>query len=363
MKLKALVAGAAIAALALSADAAAAPPGQTTGAMPAPTRPATAGRLRQSRSAPSPSSPTRRSTPPTPASSEELKAADDYVEGRSLTIDSQNPQADQEPADQHRRHLRVVRLRRLLRHRDAVGASACRRHHRSPHRVLHLVTDPVAAELVSSWDAPDGNVTGASDLSPMKEQLELIREAQARPSASSTPRAPVELQVQVAEAEKYATDLGFEIKTATITNTNEVQQAAESLNVDAYLIPTDNAVVSAAESVIQVAEDKGTPVFASDESTMERGAAAGLSGQLHAAGPRCRQDPGEDAGWHQGQRDPGRDPEGVRPVRQRGGRHRAGVHPAGVHRLARDQEVLRRKLRSIIAISSASSPSCRWACT
>mgnify|MGYP002135474796 CR=1 FL=1 len=47
--------------------------------------------------------------------------------------------------------------------------------------------------------------------------------------------------------------------------------------VDAYLILTDNAVVSAAESVIQVAEDKGTPVFASDESTMERGAAAGLS--------------------------------------------------------------------------------------
>ena len=54
-------------------------------------------------------------------------------------------------------------------------------------------------------------------------------------------------------------------------------RAAESLNVDAYLIPTDNAVVSAAESVLQVAEDKGTPVFASDESTMERGAAAGLS--------------------------------------------------------------------------------------
>ena len=45
----------------------------------------------------------------------------------------------------------------------------------------------------------------------------------------------------------------------------------------ARFIPTDNAVVSAAESVIQVAEDKGTPVFASDESTMERGAAAGLS--------------------------------------------------------------------------------------
>src|SRR5699024_134407 len=54
-------------------------------------------------------------------------------------------------------------------------------------------------------------------------------------------------------------------------------QAADSLDVDAYLIPTDNTVVSAAEAVIQVAEQKQAPVFASDEATMERGAAAGLS--------------------------------------------------------------------------------------
>ncbi len=145
--------------------------------------------------------------------------------------------------------------------------------------VFGAVTDPVAAGLVPSWEAPDANVTGVSDLNPMKEQLELIKEAlpEAKTVGIVYSSGEVNSEVQVAEAEKYATDLGFEIKTATITNTNEVQQAAESLNVDAYLIPTDNAVVSAAESVIQVAEDKGTPVFASDESTMERGAAAGLS--------------------------------------------------------------------------------------
>lgn len=56
-----------------------------------------------------------------------------------------------------------------------------------------------------------------------------------------------------------------------------MQQAAESLEVDAYLIPTDNTVVSAAESVIQVAESKQVPVFGSDASTMERGAVAVLS--------------------------------------------------------------------------------------
>ncbi|AQP43976.1 ABC transporter substrate-binding protein [Tessaracoccus flavus] len=145
--------------------------------------------------------------------------------------------------------------------------------------VFAAVTDPVAAELVSSWEAPDANVTGVSDLNPMREQLELIQEA--LPEAATVgiiyTSSEVNSQVQFDEAEKAAAELGLEVVAATVTNSSEVQQAADSLDVDAYLIPTDNTVVSAAEAVIQVAETKQTPVFASDESTMERGAAAGLS--------------------------------------------------------------------------------------
>ncbi|HSO68834.1 MAG TPA: ABC transporter substrate-binding protein [Arachnia sp.] len=145
--------------------------------------------------------------------------------------------------------------------------------------VFAAVTDPVAAGLVASWEAPDANITGVSDLNPMKEQLELIKEA--LPEVASVgivySSGEVNSEVQVAEAEEAAADMGIEIVTATVTNSSEVQQAAESLDVDAYLIPTDNTVVSAAESLIQVAEQKQKPVFASDESTMERGAAAGLS--------------------------------------------------------------------------------------
>ena len=145
--------------------------------------------------------------------------------------------------------------------------------------VFAAVTDPVAAELVSSWEAPDANLTGVSDLNPMKEQLELIREA--LPDAKTVgivySSGEINSEVQVAEAEKAAGALGLEIKKATVTNTSEVQQAAESLDVDAFLIPTDNTVVTAAESVIQIGEQKQIPVFASDESTVERGSAAGLS--------------------------------------------------------------------------------------
>ncbi|NHB84069.1 ABC transporter substrate-binding protein [Tessaracoccus sp. HDW20] len=145
--------------------------------------------------------------------------------------------------------------------------------------VFAAVTDPVAAELVPSWDAPDANMTGVSDLNPMKEQLQLVKEA--LPDVKTVgivySSGEVNSEVQVAEAEKAAGEFGIEIRKATVTNSSEVQQAAESLDVDAFLIPTDNTVVSAAESVIQIGEQKQIPVFASDESTMERGAAAGLS--------------------------------------------------------------------------------------
>lgn len=145
--------------------------------------------------------------------------------------------------------------------------------------VFAAVTDPVAAELVTSWESPDANLTGVSDLNPMREQLELIQEAvpEAKTVGIVYSSGEVNSEVQVAEAEKAAAELGMEIKTATVTNSSEVQQAAETLDVDAFLVPTDNTVVSAAESVVQIGQQKKIPVFASDESTIERGAAAGLS--------------------------------------------------------------------------------------
>ena len=38
------------------------------------------------------------------------------------------------------------------------------------------VTDPVAAELVASLENPGGNITGTSDINPVKEQVELVKE-------------------------------------------------------------------------------------------------------------------------------------------------------------------------------------------
>ena len=201
-----------------------------------------------------------------------------YVEGENVTFEVQNPQTDQ---------ATLTNIANTFAASDYDGflaiatpaAQALANVITDRPIVFAAVTDPVAAGLVSSWESPDANITGVSDLNPMKEQLELIREA--LPEVATVGivynSGEVNSEVQVTEAEEAAGEMGIEIVRATVTNSSEVQQAAESMDVDAYLIPTDNVVVSAAESVIQVAEQKQKPVFASDESTMERGAAAGLS--------------------------------------------------------------------------------------
>lgn len=205
-------------------------------------------------------------------------ADEGYVEGENLTLDIQNANSDQST---------LTNIATTFANSDAdlfyaiatPSAQSLAQAIADRPIIFAAVTDPVAAELVADWDAPDANVTGVSDLNPMQAQLELIQEVS--PDVATVgivySSGEVNSEVQVSEAEEAASELGLEIVTATVTNSSEVQQAAQSLDVDAFLIPTDNVVVSAAESIIQVAEQGSVPVFASDESTMERGAAAGLS--------------------------------------------------------------------------------------
>jgi len=201
-----------------------------------------------------------------------------YVEGENLTLDIQNANNDQST---------LTNIANTFASGDAdlfyaiatPSAQSLAQVITDRPIVFAAVTDPVSAGLVDEWENPGGNITGVSDMNPMDGQLNLIQEV--LPDVQTVgivySSGEVNSEVQVDQAKAVADELGIEIVTATVTNSAEVQQAAQSLDVDAFLIPTDNTVVSAAESVIQVAEQKGVPVFASDESTMERGAAAGLS--------------------------------------------------------------------------------------
>lgn len=143
--------------------------------------------------------------------------------------------------------------------------------------VFMAVTDPVDAKIIADWDAPGGNVTGVSDMNPVKEQLDLLNKlgVDAKTVGIVYSSGEPNSAVQVKQAEEAAGELGMEIKKTTITNSSEVQQGVQALgDVDAIYVPTDNAVVSALESVISYGESKQIPVIAAEGDSVARGAVA-----------------------------------------------------------------------------------------
>ncbi|GFN22060.1 MAG: ABC transporter substrate-binding protein [Thermoanaerobacteraceae bacterium] len=207
----------------------------------------------------------------------EAMKAGGYEEGRNLEVDFQNAQGDQSTLQNIARKFAQDKKDLIL----AIAtdsAMAMANETQDIPILITAVTDPVAAKLVKSLDKPGTNVTGTTDMNPIKEQLELLK--QLVPAAERVGviynSSEVNSQVQVAIAKEEAGALGLTIVEAPVTSTTEVVQATQSLvgRVEAIYVPTDNTVVSAISGVLQVAEEHKIPVLAGESNTVEAGALA-----------------------------------------------------------------------------------------
>jgi putative ABC transport system substrate-binding protein len=146
--------------------------------------------------------------------------------------------------------------------------------------VFSAVTDPVAAKLVKSWEAPGANITGVSDMLPIEKHLDLLQRVMPDAKRIGTVYNPGEANAAalVELLEERLSARGLELVKGAATKTSEVLGAARSLvgKADAIYLTTDNTVISAAEAVISVGERAKIPVFAADTATVERGAVAAL---------------------------------------------------------------------------------------
>lgn len=143
------------------------------------------------------------------------------------------------------------------------------------------VTDPVAADLVDSAEAPGGNVTGTNDLNPVADQIALIKEIV--PNAKTVgvvySSGEVNSEVQVKLAKEAADKNGLTIKEQSVTQVGEVPTALEALGqVDAIYVPTDNLIVSGIDSVMQYSTSKQIPVFSGDTGPVEENGAVATLG-------------------------------------------------------------------------------------
>ena len=151
----------------------------------------------------------------------------------------------------------------------------------SPPIVFNAVTSPYAAGIAAAPDDHPSWVIGIQALGPIADALGLIPAMMPDVDTVGYIYNPAEANsvVNTEIAEPAAADLGLNFEIATISNSSEVQTAAEALvarGVQAFFISTDSTVVSGLEALIKVANDNDIPLFANDPASSERGAAVAL---------------------------------------------------------------------------------------
>jgi len=202
-----------------------------------------------------------------------------YVDGENVTIDYQNAQGDQS-------NLSTISDRFVSNKVDLVLAIATPAAQSIAGKTTEIpilataVTDFVVAKLAESNEAPGGNVSGTTDMNPIKEQIDLLVKLVPDVKTVGVLYTSSEdnsiLQAKIAKEAIGA--LGLKYVEVTVTNSNDVQQATQSIveQCDAIYIPTDNTFASAMPVVHGITSQSKTPVICGESGMVKNGGLATL---------------------------------------------------------------------------------------
>jgi putative ABC transport system substrate-binding protein len=204
-------------------------------------------------------------------------AAAGYIDGKNIAIDFQNAQGEQANCVTIADKFANDRVDLILAIATPAAQAVANRTSTIPV-VVTAVTDPESAKLVKSNAAPGTNVTGTSDLTPVAAQIGLLKRL--IPGAKtvgllycSSEQNSV-FQIDLAKA--ACRDNGLAFIDATAVNSNEVQQAVQSLvgKVQAVYAPTDNLMASSMPVIAQVTTAAKLPLIVGEENMMKAGGLA-----------------------------------------------------------------------------------------
>ena len=143
------------------------------------------------------------------------------------------------------------------------------------------ITDYAASGLVKDNDKPDTNVTGASDLTPVAEQLQMMQKV--LPDVKKVGllycSAESNSDIQIASAKEELDALGIAYEEYAVSSSNEIQSVVESAvgKVDALYAPTDNTIAAGAAQVGQICKENKLPFITGEEGMCEAGGLFTLS--------------------------------------------------------------------------------------
>lgn len=202
-----------------------------------------------------------------------------YEDGKNITIDVQNAQGDTN-------NLSTISDRFVSNNVDLVLAIATPSAQAIAGKTQDIpilgtaITDYEAAELVASNTAPGGNVSGTTDMNPVKAQIELIVKLAPDVKTIGVMYNSSEINsiTQAEMAKDAVLELGLEYVEVTVTSSNDVQQAAQTLvgKCDAIYLPTDNIMASSMPLIHDVTAASKTPVICGEENMVESGGLATL---------------------------------------------------------------------------------------
>ena len=216
-------------------------------------------------------------------------AANGYKEGENLVLDYQNAQGDM-TINQSIAQKFANSDYNLFVAITTPTSQAIANAIKDRPIVFAAVSDPIKAGLVTNPQHPRGNITGTSDITLYEQQLDLIKKMKPSVKTIGIIYNPSEAAAQsgLGQTRKYAPQFGLEIVTATANTSNDVLVAARSIadKVDAFYIIPDNTVISGQDALIKIAIEKKKPLFAYEESGVEKGALATLSTNYAELGKR-----------------------------------------------------------------------------
>ena len=202
---------------------------------------------------------------------------DGYVDGKNIEIDYQNAQNEQS-------NLKTICQGFVADKVDVIvaittpAAQVAMGETKDIPIIFSAVTDPVAAGIVKDMDNPGGNITGTSDAVKVDQIMELASEITpgykivgALYNSSETNSVAT-----VKQLKEYAKKNDIKVVESAITNSNEIQTAAQSLakKCDIVFSPTDNTVASSIATANDVFIKNKIPFYVAADSMVKDGALA-----------------------------------------------------------------------------------------
>ncbi len=132
------------------------------------------------------------------------------------------------------------------------------------------ITDYASALEISDWNGTvGGNISGTSDLAPLDQQADMVKEwfPDAEVVGLLYCSAEANSQYQVDQMKIMLEELGYETKMFAFTDTNDVATVAQAAcnASDVIFIPTDNAAASNTEAIANVVLAANKPVIAGEK--------------------------------------------------------------------------------------------------